>query len=70
MSRAFMVLSRLNTSIHKGGHTMTETEANYIDALVDAAFSEIEKEKAKNGGVIPMVDDPVGEWVDLMKAIL
>jgi len=49
---------------------MTETEANYIDALVDAAFSEIEKEKDKNGGVLPMVDDPVGEWVEIMKAIL
>ena len=49
---------------------MTETEELYIDALVDAAFSEIEKEKAKNGGVLPMVDDPVDEWIELMKAIL
>lgn len=49
---------------------MTETEANYIDALADAAFSEIEKEKAKNGGVLQMIDDPVDEWVELMKAVL
>jgi len=49
---------------------MTETEELYIDAIIDAAFSEIEKEKDKNGGVLPMVDDPVGEWVELMKAIL
>ena len=49
---------------------MTETEPNYIDALVDAAFSEIEKEEAKNGGVLPTLDDPVGEWAELMKAIL